>query len=506
MRRTSRSLRGRVRTSIVGVTALAVLLFAVPLGYALADGYRNEAVTTLQQDAIRVAATVSDSLGTDGSTVRLPADLPRSVTVGVYRTDGTRIAHQGPDRSSVAGAAADGHLHDGVESSALVVAAPVPSDGGVTLAVRVAQPYSDLRLRTLRAWALMALLGALVVGFATVLARRQASQIARPLERLTSSARALGDGDFTIRASHSGIEEADAAGVALEATARRLGNLLERERAFSADVSHQLRTPLTSLLLGLESALNHPGADERTANQRTAELRTAEQQTAELRTADQRTAELRTADQQTAELRTADQQIAELRAADQQIAELRAVAKRALRRAEQLRDTVDDLLGLARDTHSAGDPLDVAQLLAERRERWHAAFAAQGRRLTLPAVPDLPAVTANSAAVRQILDVLLANALTHGAGTASVAVVDVGTGISIEVADEGAGLHGDPEQAFVRRGDGSGHGIGLALARTLAEAEGGRLVVRRPAPNPVFSLLLPLPLTSRTGTPAPAAS
>jgi signal transduction histidine kinase len=481
MRRTSRSLRGRVRTSIVGVTALAVLLFAVPLGYALADGYRNEAVTTLQQDAIRVAATVSDSLGTDGSTVRLPADLPRSVTVGVYRTDGTRIAHQGPDRSSVAGAAADGHLHDGVESSALVVAAPVPSDGGVTLAVRVAQPYSDLRLRTLRAWALMALLGALVVGFATVLARRQASQIARPLERLTSSARALGDGDFTIRASHSGIEEADAAGVALEATARRLGNLLERERAFSADVSHQLRTPLTSLLLGLESALNHPGADERTADQRTA-------------------------DQQVAEVRTADQQIAELRAADQQIAELRAVAKRALRRAEQLRDTVDDLLGLARDTHSAGDPLDVAQLLAERRERWHAAFAAQGRRLTLPAVPDLPAVTANSAAVRQILDVLLANALTHGAGTASVAVVDVGTGISIEVADEGAGLHGDPEQAFVRRGDGSGHGIGLALARTLAEAEGGRLVVRRPAPNPVFSLLLPLPLTSRTGTPAPAAS
>jgi signal transduction histidine kinase len=456
VRKNSRSLRERVLTSIVGVAALAVLLFAVPLGYALTEGYHNEAVTTLQQDATRVAATISDSFGSDGSTAPLPPDLPRSVTVGVYRADGTRLAHGGPVRSAVAASAVDGHLHDGVENGALAVAAPVPSDGGVTLAVRVAQPYSDLRLRTLRAWALMAGLGALVVGFAAVLARRQAGQIARPLEQLTSSARALGDGDFTIRASRSGIEEADAAGVALEATARRLGNLLERERAFSGDVSHQLRTPLTALLLGLESALSLDATDRD--------------------------------------------------AADRDAADLRAAAERALRRAEHLRDTVDDLLGLARDTHPVGGPLDVAGLLADLRERWHAPFAAKGRRLALPVVPDLPTVTASAAAVRQILDVLLGNALTHGAGTASVAVVDVGSGISIEVGDEGPGLGGDPERAFVRRGDGSGHGIGLALARTLAEAEGGRLVVRRAAPSPVFSLLLPLPVTSRTGSRAPAAS
>jgi signal transduction histidine kinase len=413
-----------------------------------------------------VAATLSDSFGTDGSSATLPRDLPRSVTVGVYRADGTRIAHSGPDRSAVAAAAMDGHLHDGVENGALAVAAPVPSDGGVTITVRVAQPYADLRQHTFRAWALMVLLGALVVGFAAVLARRQAGQIARPLERLTGSARALGDGDFTIRASHSGIEEADAAGVALEATARRLGNLLERERAFSADVSHQLRTPLTSLLLGLESALSLDASDRDATNH--------------------------------------------------EAADLRAAAERALRRAEQLRDTIDDLLGLARDTHSAGAPLDVAHLLSDVRNRWHAAFAAKGRRLTLPAVPDLPTVTTSSAAVRQILDVLLANALAHGAGTAGVAVVDVGTGISIEVGDEGPGLPGDPERAFVRRGENSAgggsdgdsgrHGIGLALARTLAEAEGGRLVVRRAAPSPVFSLLLPLSVPSRTGSPARAAS
>lgn len=439
----------RVLTSIVGVAALAVALFAAPLGYVLAVSYHNEAVTGLQREATRVAATVSDSFGTDESQLSLPADLPASLTVGVYRTDGARIAAGGPQRSAVAAAVSDGHLHSGVEGDQIAVAAPVPSDGRVTLAVRVSQPYADLRLRTLRGWTLMAGLAAIVVGLAALLARWQARQIARPLQRLTRDARALGDGDFTIRASRSGIDEADAAGIALEATAQRLGALLQRERAFSADVSHQLRTPLTSLLLALESALSHPHADA---------------------------------------------------------PQLRDAAGRALRRAEQLRDTVEDLRQLARGTPPTSGPLDLTELLDGLQERWHATFAAHGRRLLLPTAPPTPDVAASAPAIRQILDILLDNALAHGTGTTAVAVVDAGTAVSIEVSDEGPGLPDDPEQAFVRRTDGSGHGIGLPLARALAEAEGGRLVVRRAAPQPILSLLLPLPAAPHTGSPARAAS
>jgi signal transduction histidine kinase len=88
------------------------------------------------------------------------------------------------------------------------------------------------------------------------------------------------------------------------------------------------------------------------------------------------------------------------------------------------------------------------------------------------------------------VDVLLDNAVVHGAGTVGLVVRDAGTAVAIDVTDEGAGPL-DPEAVFRSREDAApGHGIGLALARALAEAEGGRLVLSRARP-PVFSLLLP---------------
>lgn len=446
--RKPRPLRRRVRTSIVGVAAITVALFAVPLGYAIAVGYRNDTVTGLQRDSTRIAATMSDSFGSDGSTVTLPADLSGSLTVGIYRTDGGRLAYGGPDRSPLAAGAADGHLHNGLEGGALAVVAPVPSDGQVTLAVRVAQPAGVLRLRIARAWALMALLGGLVIGCAALLARREAHRIAYPLEQLTAGAQALGDGNFAVRVAASGVAEADAAGAALAATAERLGHLLERERAFSSDVSHQLRTPLAALLLGLETALARPGGGTER--------------------------------------------------------ELRAAVERAVRRAGQLRGTVDDLVGLARSSGPTGGPLDVAGLVAGLRERWHGPLAARGRRLTLSTGTGLPDVPVRTAAARQILDVLIDNALQHGTGTVTVSVVDTGSALSIEVGDEGTGLPGDPDAAFDRRADDGGHGIGLSLARSLAHAEGGRLVLRRAAPQPIFSLLLPVPARSDSRDPVPS--
>jgi signal transduction histidine kinase len=428
-----RSLRGRVQAAIVAVTGAAVLLFAIPLGIAVQHVYRSQMVTSLQRDATRITTVVPDTIAVDGGTVRLPADLPSGLIIGIYTPDGRRIQGSGPDRSAVALAARDGRLHETVEAGGLAVSAPVSSDQTVAAVVRVESGYAAVTDRVWRTWLAMAVLAALILALAAVMAGRLAARVAAPLERLTGTAKALGAGDFSIRARRSGIREADAVAAALDSTAERLGVLLDRERAFSTRVSHQLRTPLTALLLGLESALSRPDAD------------------------------------------------------------LAAAVRTALRRAEHLETTIEDLLSLSRHAHSGAQPLDVPALLAGVHDRWDGTFAERGRDLVVTAEPDVPTARASAAAVRQIVDVLVGNTLAHGAGQTRVTISDLGAGVAVTVSDDGPGLAGDPETAFApRHGQADHHGIGLGLARSLAEAEGGRLLVRRAAPQPMFSLLLPL--------------
>jgi len=217
---------------------------------------------------------------------------------------------------------------------------------------------------------------------------------------------------------------------ALADTATRLDAALARERAFSADASHQLRTPLAGLRLGLEAALEDPGSDPR------------------------------------------------------------AALSAAVAATDRLEEIVEDLLALARDTHRTGETLDLDAVLTAAGEAWRPGLARHGRRLTLCRDTDPPVTTASPRAVRQILDVLLDNAVVHGAGEVVLTARDASGALALVVRDEGAGVV-DPGALFTRRAPGSpGHGIGLALARSLAEAEGGRLQASADRPA-TFTLLLP---------------
>lgn len=411
-----RALRSRVLVAIVGVAASAVVLFAIPLGVALQRLYRDEAVVSLERDATRISAAVPDSIASHPTPVPLVTSMSQRLSVGVYTLGGRRVTGRGPSYSAVAGNAGDGHVHEAVEGGLLTVSAPVPSDQSIIAVIRVAMPYERVSDRAKRSWLLMGGLAILVVGLAGVVARRQAGRLAAPLERLTRDAQALGSGDFSIRARTVGVREADAASRALEVTARRLGDVLERERAFSAHVSHQLRTPLTGLLLGLEAGL------------------------------------------------TEDDSL--------------AVIRTALERGEHLQEIIDDLVWLSRASAEDRGVLDVRALLDEVRSRAEVTVR----------VPDgLPEVRASLAAVRQIVHVLLDNAFAHGRPPVTVSATDLGTGLAIDVSDSGPGI---PYEVDLFRAREDGHGIGLALARSLAEAEGGRLFIRRSSP-PTFSLLLP---------------
>src|SRR5207244_1697368 len=115
--------------------------------------------------------------------------------------------------------------------------------------------------------------------------------------------------------------------------------------------------------------------------------------------------------------------------------------------------------------------------------------ASSGRRLAVRCPDPLPEVRVSAAAVGHVLDVLIDNALAHGAGTIAVEATAAGAGVTVTVSDEGPGI-ADPGILFERRPT-KGGGIGLALGRTLAAAEGGQLRLRSSRPT-TFELTLPV--------------
>ena len=421
-----------LQQSIVLAAALATLLFAIPLAVSVGGLYRNQALSELARDAEKLRTSLSSLTEDLSPTLNVPQ--PHDTQLGVYSAAGKRLVGAGPDvgESVVTGVGASGIEADAVQGGRLLVVVPVPRDDGDLLLVRAARPYRGVRNRTYATWALMAALAAVVMVLVTGLARARARQVARPLQELARVADQLGQGDFSVRAVRAGVAEVDAVSTSLEATARRLGDMLERERRFSSDASHQLRTPLTAVRIGLEAALLTPGGD------------------------------------------------------------LRAAAVDALTGLDRLEQTVEDLLTLARDVAGPSAPTVGPPVVGAAAGQWAELLLRENRWLDLRIDGDVPTAGVSAPALRTVLDVLLGNALEHGGGTVTIRVEDAGNAVLVEVADEGPGVRTDPAEIFRRRSpEARGTGIGLALARSLIEADGGRLELTRARPA-AFAVLLPL--------------
>lgn len=283
---------------------------------------------------------------------------------------------------------------------------------------------------------LLGLVALLAVQAAVALAVWQARRLARPLTDLVETAERLGSGDPRPRDRRYGVAELDRVAEVLDASAERIGRMLTAERRLAADASHQLRTPLTALSMRLE----------------------------------------------------------EITALAHQPETVREEASIALQQVERLTDVVQRLLTNQRDTHgpSAGG-FELDEVIRQQREEWAATMRGAGRRLVTEGLAGVVAL-GTPGTVSQVLATLIENSLMHGAGTVTLRVRPSSSSVVVEVQDEGPGVPAElGNRVFERTVSGrNSTGIGLAVARDLAEADGGRLELLSLRP-PVFALFLNRP-------------
>lgn len=301
----------------------------------------------------------------------------------------------------------------------------------------LSEPATEMRARQYQATALVLIAVLLSIGVGAVVATVTARRLADPLQQLAGRAARLGAGDFRAAPRRHGVPELDRVADVLDSSAVALAGLVQRERDLVGDVSHQLRSRLTALQLRLDELSAHP--DE----------------------------------------------------------EVSAEGAAALEQAERLAQVLDELLSSARAARAAGaTPLDLAHELGAVAEEWRGPVRAEGRNLKVR-VPEGLVARATSPRLREAVGVLIDNARRHGEGTIGVSArLSDNDTIVVEVTDAGEGV---PEalapHVFDRGVSGAAStGVGLALARALVEADGGRLELARLRPA-TFALFLPVPRT-----------
>lgn len=426
----------RIFWTFLALIAVLLVLAVVPLGLSMAASERASFQYGAQDSARLIASAAEELLGDHDSAAPMNKALASAAASGdcvtVYGRHTVLVGSTRCSQAAVPGARTLARrvlsgtaLAESQQGQWLVVAVPVgdrsQQDGAVVFA-RSADPLND---RIAAMWGWLALTGLLVLGLGAVLAVRLARWVSRPLAALGQTAGQLGDGSLSVRApADRGPVEVRELARTFNRMAARTETLVHGHQAWVADVSHQLRTPLTALRLRLD--LLAADVDETTA--------------------------------------------AELAGAQSEIARLSRL--------------LDGLLAVARAEGAVPRPERVRAdgVAAERVTAWDP--VARERKISLSAAPSGPVPAyLGPGDLEQMLDNIVANALeavpeggrvrietsAHN-GHATVSVVDNGHGMDRAAKD--AAL-----ERFTRPGP-HGNGLGLAIVSQLAAANGGRLQLR----------------------------
>jgi signal transduction histidine kinase len=419
-------MRRRVVTAIMTVSAIVLLLFAVPLAFVFERFVDDRAAIDLEHRVDVVARSVDVNSKTDPPD---GTDFPNGTfTFALYAPDGTLTFGRGPARlepqlrQSRTGATKTIEL-----GGQLIAAAPVVSGENVTGIIRGQRSMRTVDRDTQRAIAGLTIGAVVVLAAGWLLARRLAAALGTATDQLSTAAQRLGSGDFTINVPTVGIAELDGVAASLNATAQRLDQLVTREQTFSSDVSHQLRTPLTGLRTAIETELAYPGADPA------------------------------------------------------------KVLREALDDITRIEQTVTDLLALARAERQHTTAFQLRPLLESTRLAWNGPFAQRGRPLTL-SCPDTILAVGTPPLLGQALDALLDNALRHGGGPTQLAAKHDAGHITVTVTDRGLGLRSTTDDGSgVRLGLALVNRLIQAQGGRFINAPGGpnptfQIILREPPP------------------------
>jgi len=245
--------RRRLATLGLAITTLVVVSFVVPLALLVRRQAADGAKVRAEGDAQSVAGLVglALALGDASSVAGTVGDLPEG-TIVIH--DGSIVAGTRlPGQGDLAGDAAEtGSTVTGPAGGGWEIALPVVAADGIVVVDSFA-PASELTQGVAAAWALLGLLGLLLVAAAVWVADRMGRELIEPIEDLAETAHALAEGDLEARVMARDPPEIKEVGEAINYLASRLDQLLTQERENAADLSHQLRTPLTALRLQTEA-------------------------------------------------------------------------------------------------------------------------------------------------------------------------------------------------------------------------------------------------------------
>lgn len=419
-------MRLRLVLLVLATTSLVLTAFLLPLALLIRTFAADRAVdgaVARAQSLTPVVAMVSgqtlalavDGLNAAGPDQPVTVFLPDGTTVGAPARSSAGVHLAGSGRSITA--QVPGGLDVLVSVQGLTGATATTSGGGLggTAVIQVFLPDAVLRHGVVRAWLLLAAVGVGLLALSALVADRLARSLVRPLGDLAHASDRLAEGDLTARAEPAGPREVQHVGTALNGLAARMGELLAREREYSADLSHRLRTPLTALRIDAEG-ITDPDNRERIGEG--------------------------------------------VDAVEGAVSEIIRELRRPVR-------------------EGVWATCDATAVVDERAKFWSALAEEQQRPMTLNIPPDPLPVRVGPEDLAAAVDVLLDNVFAHtpdGTAFALELLARPDGGALLSVHDAGPGLRG---RTLVHRGASSegSTGLGLDIARRTAAYSGGGLVV-----------------------------